>query len=1184
MNDAMDIFDRLAAEQTGQTGQTGQVGQDKSAGPDIFDRLAAEAAEAAEKTVEKVEPPTAQSLAKRVGKQLWNKTIANTINTIGDQMDIIGGKLEQIVPSVLIPGGKDYRTPPRQPKDIPTFDVAPSTHWKETGVDWGTGLTAFIAQLAVTRRLLPPGTPEAVVWETQNLANGGRPGQGAAMAATFHGIAKIPAKTLLGKIGKFALESGTLGAITAAEGGTPEEIAFSASIPGGFRAAGAIGKALKPGPRVRPHIPGPDVVRQGQPGVPQEPPAVITAEGEFPQFMQDQVRPASAREHAVAENKARLAGQFGAELDAKDVAYQDLLDAINTGDTKRIALARQEYAETGPPRQEQVRQASNAGDPEAQARLTEGFFQTDPVDTVTPLTPQERSIAKRMGYGKVLTSRGGTMTPGQVRAIIRGDQGASEKAPKPELKPEAKPGVKPEVEPESELVSEKIRIPAPGKDKSKNKMNRDLDIIQKIGEDIAAKRVNKEGQVVVYPLEPVRHGLGAIEPLLGAPLKGPVRRLAKRISDVPGKFFTDFKEFAKKNNVPTTLEEFMSDPVYGNMTAERQQKIADALYDGNFSQLSPGDLVIASKIAKYDAEVGRPTFARRRWETWIKTGEAPDPLKGDPELAKKVLTEGKKAEENGVLDAWLVGQPWVAKEHYWMQDPTDIFTGGVAEILYGKGALGKSKTALRSRKPGGKAKKTTNLWLDRINHTIADKKALIALDEVPEIMKTINNANFEPRSKERVIKVVKNAVGKPDKVGDMERYLAQTKQVFWLLKFSDPQFSVRFSAQNATQMNFMFTHMRTDALFHSVVDLGKQVIFNRRDPGRIEQAERRFGTGSREYAEIKTTLEDAESDFVLNHPELTKATAPLRKAYLAIGRLSSMSDPMFRELSWHMYFTSAKNDMVRFRDGKLDWDVVTGRNKLKIMPTNDYEAMDTHLRHGKIDMAAAVVANSKAADTHGLYETTERSFLEQTAGGRSIPGPLVYATSVYEMLLQQGIRPIHYGLKYKDYKLAYEGAHALLNTAVSVYVGTKVLEKVIGKAYPLWASLLVSKGPGLDILFGVVDSLEHLFYQTEEQNVPTEELAKKVAGVMATDLERMIPTMNVLTSAYESAKDIQGVKLSKLILAQLNKDYAAKYGRQWKKADRTTVEAMLHIITGGFEEGQLIKDRREIAKRMRPIP
>lgn len=112
--------------------------------------------------------------------------------------------------------------------------------FKEKSADVAGNISAFVAKLALTKRVLggtPGFTQSLTAWETVNLAEGGTPGKGAAMFVALRGIDKIPVKGTKGFFVKTGTQSGLFGGLTAAAGGTQEEVLTAAAIPWALRAA-----------------------------------------------------------------------------------------------------------------------------------------------------------------------------------------------------------------------------------------------------------------------------------------------------------------------------------------------------------------------------------------------------------------------------------------------------------------------------------------------------------------------------------------------------------------------------------------------------------------------------------------------------------------------------------------------------------------------------------------------------------------------------------------------------------------------------------------------------------------------------------------------------------------------------------------------------------------------------------
>ncbi len=121
-----------------------------------------------------------------------------------------------------------------------TLDVPPAEGAAEKAVDITAGIGAFVTQLLIVKKLIPTGTvlSDAVAWEILNQAEGGIPGQGAAIRGSLGALGKIPTVSAGGKAAKIAAGGGLFGGLTAVQGGNFEDIAVSTAIGAGFQAWG----------------------------------------------------------------------------------------------------------------------------------------------------------------------------------------------------------------------------------------------------------------------------------------------------------------------------------------------------------------------------------------------------------------------------------------------------------------------------------------------------------------------------------------------------------------------------------------------------------------------------------------------------------------------------------------------------------------------------------------------------------------------------------------------------------------------------------------------------------------------------------------------------------------------------------------------------------------------------------
>jgi hypothetical protein len=133
-----------------------------------------------------------------------------------------------------------------------SFNVRQAETITEKAIDVVSGIAGFTAQIAALRKAFP-GMHESVIWEVQSEINGGKPGEGALTYALFSAPSKLTRnfkpKTKLGNVGKTLAttggESATLAGLTAASGGTLEDIAISAGIPLGMKVIGNVKQKVR---------------------------------------------------------------------------------------------------------------------------------------------------------------------------------------------------------------------------------------------------------------------------------------------------------------------------------------------------------------------------------------------------------------------------------------------------------------------------------------------------------------------------------------------------------------------------------------------------------------------------------------------------------------------------------------------------------------------------------------------------------------------------------------------------------------------------------------------------------------------------------------------------------------------------------------------------------------------------
>jgi hypothetical protein len=216
--------------------------------------------------------PHADGLVKRFGKQLYNSLIANTLHELGKSessavevrahqlikqwekennvnlpdalyLDQLGDWTNQLT---LAPEAREDEylksepqyQPPKQDVNPFAAYVTEPTGTKDKIVDAIAGVIGFTGQVCLLQRLAPT-MPKAITWETVNLANGGKPGTGAAMQVTLGKINQlIPNAGLLPAAGRASAASILFGTTTYLGGGDTEDILINMGIPFAFEGLG----------------------------------------------------------------------------------------------------------------------------------------------------------------------------------------------------------------------------------------------------------------------------------------------------------------------------------------------------------------------------------------------------------------------------------------------------------------------------------------------------------------------------------------------------------------------------------------------------------------------------------------------------------------------------------------------------------------------------------------------------------------------------------------------------------------------------------------------------------------------------------------------------------------------------------------------------------------------------------
>jgi hypothetical protein len=277
---------------------------------------------------------------------------------------------------------------------------------KDKVIDAGAGIFGFVAQIALLRRLSPT-MPEFLVWEMVNVANGGKPGGGAAMQLTLGGIGKaIPGSGILPAVGRGTAGSIFFGTTTYLGGGDTVDILINMGIPFAFEGMGftkqrwaeyknktAFIQSIKykaPALKNRPNIEIEKAVSDLLTNV--ETPAARGLRAK--ETLQKEFKPTETKKVDLSEEVKRY---------TQGKRYDELLEQAGEGNKKAIKQLNDFVQGKNIPTYEQLLERGYNGDVKAFERIQEGYYQGGPGAKPELEIPKKKKAVKAKAVSKPLT-------------------------------------------------------------------------------------------------------------------------------------------------------------------------------------------------------------------------------------------------------------------------------------------------------------------------------------------------------------------------------------------------------------------------------------------------------------------------------------------------------------------------------------------------------------------------------------------------------------------------------------------------------------------------------------------------------------------------------------------------------------------------------------------------------------
>jgi len=287
---------------------------------------------------------------------------------------------------------------------------------------------------------------------------------------------------------------------------------------------------------------------------------------------------------------------------------------------------------------------------------------------------------------------------------------------------------------------------------------------------------------------------------------------------------------------------------------------------------------------------------------------------------------------------------------------------------------------------------------------------------------------------------------------------------------------------------------------------------------------------------------------------------------------------------WPVAHQIAYDGVQDFKAGKLSYRKLSNRLMLDALHPAQQLELIAALESKDYRKFVSRYAEIKTENTHFKYETPFRSAAEQTPAGRTWLGLMTFFRGVWEAAYQNGVKPFFRGVRNGNARQIYQGAKAMFGLYVGFQAANAICKGITGKdAYDLWDVLTryTPLAPGAAKVITVMGDIDKTQWQAKNENWPAKKTAERIVNIIGENIEEFIPGCDVYENIYESANDVRGVKVWRLVRKKLKEKYQNQHGRPFNAADRTTIQKFRHAFYGGDEkpEAKRPSPKAKITKR-----
>lgn len=563
--------------------------------------------------------------------------------------------------------------------------------------------------------------------------------------------------------------------------------------------------------------------------------------------------------------------------------------------------------------------------------------------------------------------------------------------------------------------------------------------------------------------------------------------------------------------------------------------------------------------------------------------------KRPPNAPKAALKEGRTAKAEGRLSEWAAGETWGTRRFYYMAQTEEVdlvdqmmpegVTDKLEEPVVTAGAAPRVVPGGVETRRGKPARVQGQSVIGSVlHHYERAKVANASMDALEGLWTDVAQAEMSKRDINFLRSFISSALGRRRAASVPTRIMRTAGRYFWRFHFLSPIRSAWFFTRN------IFQNLAYAATQFSPVQFGRSAARLLNPKTRAQG----IGEWMRNSFSIRISQKRRiYRQFLLQEEGNIRAELGNRAVVLmdALGQAAPISDELNRLGVGPVAYQMAHDAAREYSEGKITYKQLAARLRLDNLHVAQVMELQQHLGEGRYDKFIERVTEMKVENTHFKYETPFRSAAEQTPGSRSWMGLVTFPRGVFELMYQNGVRPVVRGIQSGNGRMVYEG----LKTIAYLYAGSSVAKYLLydltGKsAYGLWSTILAygPLGPGPGKIVDFFDDVHKVIWRAEKGDWTIARTADAIVTVGSRQLEMFLPLCDTYINGYESLKDKRGVTLWRLVKKGALSKWERKHGKPFRQSNREFIENVQHMIWGGAEEAKKkpsLKPTRRTLKR-----